>query len=153
MDKRKLFLILAAVFSCICTFIPYYVVDCDGIVNGVVVEGSSPLMLIKNISGIAMLVTAVFLIIAVLFIKSKIGFVAAAFLNVASSIWGLFVIAETTVTPDMNLDVLRRLDFSFSSMEAIVIKDISKGPAFFFVIFSVVFILVTTFLYYIKKED
>lgn len=100
-----------------------------------------------------MLVTAVFLIIAVLFIKSKIGFVVAAFLNVACSIWGLFVIAETTVTPDMDLDVLRRLDFSFSSMEAIVIKDISKGPAFFFVIFSVVFILVTTVLYYIKRED
>ena len=100
-----------------------------------------------------MLVTAVFLIIAVLFIKSKIGFVLAAFLNVACSIWGLFVIAETTITPDMDLEVLRRLDFSFSSMEAIVIKDISKGPAFFFVIFSVVVILVTTVLYYIKRED
>lgn len=153
MDKRKLLLILAAVFSSICTFIPYYVVDCEGIVNGVVVQGSSPLMLIKNLSGIAMLVTAVFLIIAVLFIKSKIGFVLAAFLNVASSIWGLFVIAGTTVTPDMDLEVLRRLDFSFSSMEAIVINNVSKGPAFFFVIFSVVFILVTAFLYYIKEED
>ena len=53
----------------------------------------------------------------------------------------------------MDLEVLRRLDFSFSSMEAIVIKDISKGPAFFFVIFSVVVILVTTVLYYIKRED
>ena len=71
----------------------------------------------------------------------------------ASSIWGLFVIAETTVTPDMDLEALRRVDFSFSSMEAIEINDILRGPAFFFVIFSVVFILVTTFLYYIKRED
>ena len=153
MDKKKLFLILAAVFSCICTFVPYYVVDCDGIVNGVVVQGSSSIMLLKNPSGIAMLATAVFIIIAVLFIKNKFGFVFAAFLNVASSIWGLFVIAETTVTPDMDLEALRRLDFSFSSMEAIEINDVLNGPAFFFVIFSIVFILVTTFLYYIKRED
>ena len=153
MDKKKLFLIFAAVFSFISTFIPYYVVDCDGIVNGVVVRGSSSIMLLKNPSGIAMLVTAVFIIIAVLFIKNKTGFVVAAFLNVASSIWGLFVIADTTVTPDMDLETLRRLDFSFSSMEAIEISDVLQGPAFFFVIFSVVLILVATFLYYIAKED
>ena len=153
MDKRKLFLILAAVFSCISTFIPYFAVDCDGIVNGVEVSGSSALMLIKNASGIAMAITAVLIIAAVFLIKHKAGYVIAALLNVACTCWGLFVIAGAKVSPDMDPDVLRRLDFSFSSMEAIAITNVSQGPAFFFVIASVVLILVTTFLYYIGNDE
>lgn len=153
MNKRKLFLILAAVFSCISTFIPYFVVDCDGIVNGVEVSGSSALMLIKNASGIAMLITAALIIVTAFFVKQKAGFVISAFLNVACSCWGLFVIADAKVYPGMDLDVLRRLDFSFSSMEVMVITDVLRGPGFFFVVVSVILILVTAFLYYIQREE
>ena len=153
MNTRKLLFILAAVFSCISVLIPFYTVSCDGISNGVEVRGSSGLSLVKTLSGIAILISAAAIIISVIFIKKKIGYAVTALLNVASSVWGLLFMLNNPVNLNTSVETLRKLDPSFSTMEALGILEVSGGPGMYFVIVAMIMVLVSMFLLFIYKED
>ena len=153
MNTRKLLFILAAVFSCISVLIPFYTVSCDGISNGVEVRGSSGLSLVKTLSGIAILISAAAIIISVIFIKKKIGYAVTALLNVASSVWGLLFMLNNPVNLNTSVETLRKLDPSFSTMEALGILEVSGGPGMYFVIAAIIMVLVSMFLLFIYKED
>lgn len=153
MNTRKLLFILAAVFSCISVLIPFYTVSCDGISNGVEVRGSSGLSLVKTLSGIAILISAAAIIISVIFIKKKIGYAVTALLNVASSVWGLLFMLNNPVNLNTSVETLRKLDPSFSTMEALGILEVSGGPGMYFVIAAMIMVLVSMFLLFIYKED
>lgn len=153
MNTRKLLFILAAVFSCISVLIPFYTVSCDGISNGVEVRGSSGLSLVKTLSGIAILISAAAIIISVIFIKKKIGYAVTALLNVASSVWGLLFMLNNPVNLNTSVETLRKLDPSFSTMEALRIQEVSGGPGMYFVIAAMIMVLVSMFLLFIYKED
>ena len=153
MNTRKLFVILSAVFSCISVLIPFYTVSCDGISNGVEVTGTSFLSLVKTFSGIAILVSAAAIIISVIFIKKKIGYAVTALLNVACSVWGLLFMLNNPVDLNTSVETLRKLDPSFSTMEALVIREVSNGPGMYFVIAAMILVLISMFLLFIYKED
>ena len=153
MNTRKLFLILATVFSCISVLIPFYFVTCDGISNGVEVSGESGLSLIKTFSGIAILITAAAIIVSVLFIKQKLGYVISALLNVACSLWGVIFMLNNPVDMNTSLETLRKLDPSFSTMEALGITEVSNGPGMYFVIAAMIIVLVTMLLLFVYKEE
>lgn len=153
MNTRKLFFILSAVFSCISVLIPFYTVSCDGISNGVEVRGSSGLSLVKTLSGIAILISAAAIIISVIFIKKKIGYAITALLNVACSVWGLLFMLNNPVNLNTSVETLRKLDPSFSTMEALGILEVSGGPSMYFVIAAIIMVLVSMFLLFIHKED
>lgn len=153
MNTRKLFLILSAVLSGISALIPFYFVMCDGISNGVEVSGESAISLIKTFSGIAILITAAAIIVSVLFIKQKLGYIIASLLNVACSVWGLLFMLNTPVDMNTPLETLQKLDPSFSSMEALGITEASTGPGMYFVIAAMICVLVTMLLLFVYKEE
>lgn len=153
MNTRKLLFIIAAIFSCISVLIPFYSVRCEGISNGVVVEGSDGLSLIKTFSGIAILVSAVAIIVSVVFIKKKAGYMITAILNVACSIWGLLYMLNNPVDVNSSLDTLRKLDPSFSTFEGVAILEAGNGIGSIFVIASIIIVLVTMFALYISKDE
>ena len=153
MNTRKLFLILSAVLSGISALIPFYFVSCDGISNGVEVSGESAISLIKTFSGIAILITAAAIIVSVLFIKQKLGYIISSILNVACSVWGLLFMLSAPVDMNTPLETLQKLDPSFSSMEALGITDVSNGPGMYFVIAAMICVLVTMLLLFVYKEE
>ena len=153
MNTRKLLFIIAALFSCISVLIPFYSVRCEGISNGVVVEGTVGLSLIKTFSGIAILISAVAIIVSVVFIKKKAGYMITALLNAACSIWGLLFMLNNPVDMNTSLETLRKLDPSFSTMEAMGILEAGKGIGSIFVIASIIIVLITMFVLYISKDE
>lgn len=56
---------------------------------------------------------------------------------------------------DLNTSVetLRKLDPSFSTMEALVIREVSNGPGMYFVIAAMILVLISMFLLFIYKDD
>ena len=153
MNTRKLVLMLSAVLAGISALIPFYFISCDGISNGVEVSGESAISLIKTFSGIAILITAAAIIVSVLFIKQKRGYVISSLLNVACSVWGLLVMLNTPVDMNTPLETLQKLDPSFSSMEALGITEASTGPGMYFVIAAMICVLVTMLLLFVYKEE
>lgn len=153
MNTRKLLFIFAAAFSCISVLIPFYSVRCEGISNGVIVEGAEGLSLVKTFSGIAILVTAVAIIVSVIFIKKKLGYAITALLNVGCSIWGLLFMFNNPVDVNTPLSTLQKLDPSFSTFEGIAILEANKGIGSIFVIVSIILVLITMFALYISNDE
>ena len=153
MNTRKLLLILAAVFSCISVFIPFYSVRCEGYANGVPVEGTSWLSLIKTFSGIAVLISAVLIIVSVIFIKKKTGYLTTALINAACSVWGIFFMLNNPVDINASLETLRKLDTFYYTMKSVGILEAYNGPGFFFVLAAMIFVLVTMFLLYVGEGE
>ena len=153
MNTRKLLFIIAAVFSCISVFIPFYSVRCEGYSNGVPVEGTSQLSLVKTFSGIAILISAVLIIVSVIFIKKKTGYLITSLVNVSCSVWGLFFMLNNPVDINASLETLRKLDSFYYTMKSVGVLEAYNGPGFFFVMAAIISVLATMFLLYVSEDE
>ena len=146
MNVRKIFLIIACIFSGISVFLPFYSIQ----LNGETVEDGT-VTLMPSYYGIIILATAV-LIIGFTVVGLKKGYIITSLINVGVSLYACFY----TMVNKESAGAIVKVTGQF--MQALDSKssfdyEIVDGPGFFMLIFSAVLVLITMFWNLGNRED
>ena len=146
MNVRKIFLIIACLFSGVSVFVPLYFLQ----LNGETVEDGA-VSLMPSYYGIAILVTAV-LIIGFAVVGLKKGYIITSLINVGLSLYATFNAMINKESAAAIVKVTGRfisvLDSSKTYNYTVV-----DGPGSFLLIFSAILVLVTMFWNLANRED
>ncbi len=139
MNVRKIFLMIACVFSGVSVFLPLYYVQ----LNGETVEDGA-ISLMPSYYGIAILVLDIF-IIGFTFVGLKKGYIITSLINVGVSI---YVAINSLIKKESAESVIQ---LTGKMMQTLSIKgetyniSIEDGPGFFMLLFSAVLVLIMMF--------
>ena len=146
MNVRKIFLIIACIFSGVSVFLPFYSI----LLNGETVEVGT-VSLMPSVYGIVILATAV-LIIGFAVVGLKKGYIITSLINAGVSLYACFY----TMINKESAGAIVKISGQF--MQALNSKatfdyEIKDGPGFFMLIFSAILVLITMFWNLANQDD
>lgn len=146
MNVRKIFLIIACLFSGVSVFVPLYFLQ----LNGETVEDGA-ISLMPSYYGIAILVTAV-LIIGFAVVGLKKGYIITSLINVGLSLYATF---NAMINKESAAAIVKATGRFISALDSSKTYNytVVDGAGSFLLIFSAIFVLVTMFWNFANRED
>lgn len=146
MNVRKIFLMIACVFSGVSVFLPFYYVQ----LNGETVEDGA-ISMMPSYYGIAILVLDI-LIIGFTFVGLKKGYIITSLINVGVSI---YAVIYSSINKESAKSVIQ---LTGKMMQTLSLKgeynySIEDGPGFFMLLFSAVLVLIMMFWNFANNDD
>ena len=147
MNVRKIFLMIACVFSGVSVFLPFYYVQ----LNGETVEDGA-ISLMPSYYGIVILVLNV-LIIGFAFVGLKKGYIITSLIDVGVSIYAAIYTSINKESAKSVIQLTGKMMQTLSTKGETYNYSIEDGPGFFMLLFSAVLVLIMMFWNFANNDD